>query len=764
MVGGNFELVRTRCARQLASGLLGGLLVAPWCAPSPAALAAEKSIIVEVAKAPEGSDIETDAADDIAIATDRPADVVYEPIPVTSDVHPDLADPPAAPGAEPTLAEEYLDVVSPRTRAKAARAAATVAAVGESDEASPENTDAIAADATIEDEAAAEEQAAVAIQTASFNGVTPGVTTRAELLRAWGEPASDAGTGRVLTYRLKGFDAVTATLEGDQLTALRVELLVPATTDELVGKLSLAGVRPAVLTDDAGAILTTAFPECGVTFVHGAVNESAIASDGETADAAPSNSQVQVIVLRPIEAALFLRRAATSDARAFSNRIADLETALRFDATSAEARWLLSQAKLATGAAVAAETLAREAVDLEPRSDVYRLQWAACLRRLARYDQSVEQTRIVLESPTAEPLVRAQALEQMGLLAALGSKSVQQQAVPLHTKAIALADTLAAGDDANVSAAAQQLLVGAHLAVAEHIAGGDYENKQEFVAQWISRASALAEQLIESGSADVSLRLQVATCALAAGNRLSSPIDPKMWIEEAEEAAADLQQNLDDDLARAEIDWQLGLAHLYAAELSHRRSDAEAALRYGALAQASLESGKSCRQDLPDTEFVLGRLFFQIGATHAVHRGDHVSACQWYDQAIEPLSQPVPVTLLATPGMHGDALVSMAVSYWEIGDRDRAYELTGAGVELIEQGIAEGLLASDSLKVPQSNFAAMSRALGKAELETPAATPVEIPPQTVQVAETKPAPVQRTTRGTAQRPQVRSAARGVQRR
>jgi tetratricopeptide (TPR) repeat protein len=744
MSGGKSKFVRTRCARQLASGLLGALVAAPWAFSLPPACADERSIIVEAVKAADEEAV-AEPEDDIAVATDQSA---IEPIALSSDVEPELAESDAvATGAEPTLAEEYLDVVSPRKRDVTAEDAQGTAA------------DQIAStDAT-----SAKPKPAIQIQASSFNGVTSGVTTRAELLRLWGEPLADAATGKSLVYKPTGFTAVTAALENDRVTSLRVELAAPGTTDELIEKLNLANVRPAIVANDEGQAITTAFPECGVTFVHGDAHGPAIVSDGESDDAA-TVEQVEVIVLRGVEAEPFIRRAATSDARAYADRIADLETALRFDAKSAEARCLLAKAKLATGAAVEAETAAREAVDLEPRNDEYRLEWARCLKHLARYDQAVAQTRAVLESTTATPVLKAQALEQMGLMAALGSLTVQEQAVPLHNKAIALADTLVEDADPAVRAAAHQVLVSAHLAVAERIAAGDFKDKREFVGQWISRASALAEQMIESGEADVSLRLQVALSALSAGEKLASPIDPQPWIKEAEETVAELTPHLEDELARAELQWQLGLAYLYATELSHRRGECDAAIKFGDLSASSLTKGKACRRDMPDTEFVMGRLYFQIGAAYAVHRTDHTTACQWYDRAIDPLSEPMPFTALATPHLHGDALVSMAVSYWEIGDRERAYELTGAGVEMLEQGIAEGLVKADALGVAQGNFVAMSKALGKLELETPAATTPTAPSADVKVAQAKPASTRRATSSRTQGPQLRTANRGTQRR
>jgi hypothetical protein len=682
---------------------LGGLLISPWGLGAADSWAAgrhgEKSIVLS---SQPGEETE------VAVATDRSA--------------PEAQHAAAGSTSHAPIADEYAS----------------------QDVADFESTAAESADAASGQEVIAE------LDPASFNGATPGVTTRAEVLRDWGQPAEIMRGGETLIYRLPGFKCVTLRFDADCVTSLRIELAAETPAANLVGKLGLATIRPAVQCDEFGAPVSTAFPERGVTFLHRVDQTKSVMAHGGAATAVAADPPVDGIVIRPITAALFILRAETTPGRSYTCRIADLETALELEPASAHARWMLSQAKLATGAAVTAEKLAREAVDLDARDDNYRLQWVRCLKYLARYDEAVSQTRLILEGSTATPIIRAQALEQMGLLASLGSREVQERSVPLHNKAIALADPLATSDDPAVRIAANQLLVGAHLAIAEQIACGDYQDKPQFVAQWISRSSALVEQMIEAGEADVSLRLQVAISALEAGAKLNPPIDPKLWIDEAEQAVAALPTE-DDPLAQAEIDWQLGLAYLYATEISHRRGQGDAALDYGAFADAKLGAAAEARKEMPDTQFVLGRLYFQIGAVYAVHRADHAVACQWYDRAIEPLSNPVPVTPLAAPGQHADALVSMAVSYWETGDRERAYELTGAGVELVEQGVDEGLLTAEALEVPQNNFAAMSRALGKVQLETPKRTTGQ---QTAQVATNQPAP----TKNQASRPATAGAS------
>ncbi|HEX6961558.1 MAG TPA: hypothetical protein VF175_06805, partial [Lacipirellula sp.] len=559
------------------------------------------------------------------------------------------------------------------------------------------------------------------MQPATFNGVTPGVTTRAEVLAKWtGAQEADA-KGPTLTYSLGSFPTIEINFNGEIVQSIRVELAKPDGFASMVAKLGLVELRPAVAKDDFGNPLSTSFPERGVTLMQQAAGAAAVASDDALATDGAA-TEVYEIVVRRILPGPFVLRAEGAPMNSFTERTADLQTALKLSPKNAKALHLLSEVKLATSKAIAAEQLAAQAVKLSPEDDAYRLQWAKCLKQLARYDEAVEQTRMVLEGSTATLEVRAGALEHMAQLAALGSKDVQQRSVPLHNKAIELADSLAASGDPGTRFAAHQVLLEAHLRTAERIAIGDWAEKDKFVGQWIARASAVAEQMIAAGEGDVSLRLAVADSALAAGGRLHPPIDPKPWVAEAEQAVKAIEGTLSSDpLARDLAHWQLGMIYFQAAEIQHRRGESALAIRYGEMADATLTPLAEGRADLPDTRYALGRLYFQIGAVHAVHKQDHQMACQWYDRACEYLLEPVPFTRIANPGQHCDALVSMGVSYWEAGQRDRAYELTETGVLLVDRGVSEGLLAAEAATVPRGNLNAMARALGKVEMTAPGA-------------------------------------------
>ena len=95
-----------------------------------------------------------------------------------------------------------------------------------------------------------------------------------------------------------------------------------------------------------------------------------------------------------------------------------------------------------------------------------------------------------------------------------------------------------------------------------------------------------------------------------------------------------------------------------------------------------------------------------------MHRADHHQAVRWYDKAAADLVQPTPFTPEANPWRHGDALVSMGVSYWEVQQREKALELTKLGTEMIKQAVASGLADESALSVPYGNLATMHGALG----------------------------------------------------
>ena len=616
-----------------------------------------------------------------AVATDNGSRLSLEPIANVSEYEPDLADPVRVPDlAKPMLADN---------KSKAKESTASV-----SDQTTKKPVS----------------------EVLSFKGVTPGISHRRDVFRNWGDPRNETTTAPTLMYRFDQLRSVRVQFDGNIVDAIVVALDQSLTTQQLTERLGLGDIRPAILTNKSGTAIAQVYPERGVVMRLQQADQDAWASDDEYAIAdTGSDSEVSKVIIQPIKAGGFLLRAENNRRKDLTLCVEDLEQALTLDRTSARALWLLSDIYLTMGQAVTAERYASEALEIEPRNHMFRLQYAKCLRQLARYDIAVEQTRQVLDAAGTEPIIRAIALHEMGLLASLGSGETAQRAVPLHTKAIEIADELSIGDDAKVAQVANKLLVDAHLAMAVEIARGQWKQKETIVPQWIERASALSEELIAADDYYLPMRLQVAVSALAAAASFDQPIDSQLWIDEAEETAQFLKDRVDDDLMRDQYDWQLGLAYFQAAQIEHRRSNPKAAERFADLADLKLGGLAKDRVELPDTGYLLGRLYFQIGAIHAVHYEDHVTACRWYDQAVDRLLEPVPVTNMAAPQQHGDALVSMGVSYWETEQFSRAIELTQSGVDLVEEAVETGLLKRSALQVPYGNLSAMYEAQGERE-------------------------------------------------
>lgn len=541
---------------------------------------------------------------------------------------------------------------------------------------------------------------------AKFHGVTPGLTTRRELLVEWGDPQTTAAAkgetdgGEVLRYELPPFEQVEALVEGGVVAVVRVTLVEKTTVKQMAERLRLTEIDPVEIVDPVSDdLLAVAFPEKGLTLL------TQSAKDASSKDALKAT--VTQLVLEPIDARTFVLRSEQRGAHELKTKLADLQKAVEADPKCAHAFWAKATQHLAAGQSEAAHAAAAAAVRFAPSDPAYRLTFAETLRDTAEYDAAVLETRKVLDDPSASQIVRAGALDLMGRLAAMGDKEISGKTIDFHNTAITIADKLATGSDARERRLAKDLLVSSHLSVAKEIARRDYKNKAETVAEWIGRASGIAEERIESDGGGLELRLQVAREALEALAQLRPTKDPGPWVNEAKGAAEALLAECADPLMRARIHWELGEAYQHAVRIEHLRGDAQQALAYGASSISELSEGAAPRTTSPAAEMMVGQLYFYLGAVNAVHRQDHTEAVGWYDKGRDVLTAERPKSDFVVPRRDGEELVSMGVSYWSQDQKDLAIELTESGARMMERAVAAGVLDSDNLAVPYGNLATM---------------------------------------------------------
>lgn len=116
---------------------------------------------------------------------------------------------------------------------------------------------------------------------------------------------------------------------------------------------------------------------------------------------------------------------------------------------------------------------------------------------------------------------------------------------------------------------------------------------------------------------------------------------------------------------------------------------------------------------MPGGNYLLGRLYFYLGAADAISKQDHDKAVRWYERSLEYLEQDLPVESAHELGSHGERFVSMGVSYWQVDAKQEAIRLTEHGLALMETAQQEGILEERALAVPYGNLAAMYKALGR---------------------------------------------------
>ncbi|HEY3395101.1 MAG TPA: hypothetical protein VGK58_20520, partial [Lacipirellulaceae bacterium] len=593
----------------------------------------------------------------------------------------------------------------------------------------------------------------VPYQPVKFQGIVVGTATKDQLTGSWGEPANTIATdeGEVLIYAIEPFDGVDVLVaESGVISAIKVTLAAALDPKELAKQLSLDELEPVIVDDAEGVPLGQAFPERGVLFMFDEADSIGPVGEDEL------SMTVSQVAIQPLDSRAFALRAENRLHGPYEKNINDLQTAIALDATYAHPHWLLSEIYMVTGQADSADAEAAAACDIEPWNAAYQLRRAQTLALLGEYDEAVHRTRAVLDRKDLSSIVHAQALFEMARLASLGDVEIASKAIQFHTRAIEIADRLTIGDDRKERRAAKQVMVEAHMAVAEEIARQAFNQKVDSLSQWIGRASGLAEEYIENDGGSVELRLLIAQRALAALASFKPTLDPAPWVAEAEEAAAALLTQSDDELWQQRIKWELGIVYHNAMRVEHSRRQTISAIALGQKAIENLAAGAVSRQAVHSSEQLVGQLYFHMGAVHAVHQQDHEKAAQWYDKATPLLSGPRPASELYAPRREGEMLVSIGVTYWQLDQQCRALDVTQTGVNLIETAVEDGILSKSALAVPYSNLATMYDEMGE---NTNAAKYTELAKSVAAPAKKQP---ERVSRSTARRrmPRVTIQAAG----
>jgi tetratricopeptide (TPR) repeat protein len=543
--------------------------------------------------------------------------------------------------------------------------------------------------------------APVAPQPFAFNQITPGSSLVSQLEAAWGTPAASlpTTTGRLLTYLAPGFRQIDVEVNSatQKVESLVIHLNEPAANDALASQLGLAAVRPVAVRDEHGTALGQGYPERGVLLGWAAVP-----------------GQVTQIVLEPVGGELFRLRAEQDVENRCELSLADLRQAVQFNPQDARAHWMLAELLWQVGRAQDAREACATAVKLDAGNSLYQLTQARLLSENGDLKQALRATQTLAEAATTPPLVRARAEYQWGNLMVMGPEPNLQEATTHHLKAIELASKSVTDPIAEDRRMAKDLLLDAHLAVAQDIALGNYQRQKEVVPKWLSRAKELAEDLVSREQGDPILQMEVYRTMLAANSVLDGNFDATSLVDSAIQEGQRLLAQSSDRLYQQRVERELSELLYHAARIEQRCGRMTTAMQLVSNAVVLAESSQLNRQLSLFDQLMNGQLYFLAGSLHALQSEDHEEAVRWFERSIPAFNnERLPELVDCT--MFGDPLVSMGVSYWEVGQREKAVELTQAGAELMQQGVQAGLLEMSVLSVPYGNLAAMHRQMGNTD-------------------------------------------------
>ncbi|MEZ6115341.1 MAG: hypothetical protein R3C28_02030 [Pirellulaceae bacterium] len=537
----------------------------------------------------------------------------------------------------------------------------------------------------------------------AFQSISPGSSTAAEVKALWGSPGKllEVDGAEKLVYKLPGFRQIDLLTSGTSIEddSLKIDSMVvhieePQDAAAVIEKLGLGEFSPVEIPDEFGQVLGLAVPERGVMLIY----------SGE-----PSEQKVASIGLEPINAELFRLRAEHDRNHLITQSLSDLDMAIQLDSSDAHAVWMKSELLADAGRVTEAMEFASQAVSMSPSTGLYRLTAARLTAEAGDITNAIHETRTVVDDTTTPAVVKARGQCQLGNLLAMSDTAEPADALKQHMASVETAMAEINNRKFAIRRMAKDILVDAHLSIAQDIAVGEFQKQQEVVPKWLIRATELAEDLIEEDRGDETLRMQIFRATLACYSVLDGNFDATVAAEESLNEGRRLIGEASDELYRTRVRRELIETLYYAAKIENARGRTDNALKYaqnGAalMAQHEVDASQFDR-------YVEGQLYFLMGSIHALAKSDHSGAVDWFRKAKTSFEAQEGNSVVPYSSF-GEPMVSMGISFWEVGEKQTAIELTQKGTELMQEAVQEGALDLVALTIPYGNLATMHRDLG----------------------------------------------------
>ena len=542
----------------------------------------------------------------------------------------------------------------------------------------------------------------VEIETARFRGMQPGVSTKADLLKEWGQPAAtlEQESGSTLVYRAPLFKQIDVEInEQDIVSVIIVHFEKPMKVEDVSAELGLEAIQPVPIPDQYGEILGQAFPERGL-----------LLSFTENIQAL----RISTILLEPVAGETFRLRAQYDFGHHYEHALADLERAIELDPDDADAHWLRAQFLDAVGRTREAMQAVQKSIRLAPTNPLYRLTRARLYSKTNRLRTGIDEVQEVIRELDLPPEIEGRAQNLLGDMYAIGSKADHQKAMQHHLKAIDAAVKAVSDQRFAVRRAAKYVLVNAHVSVARDIAMGNFQRQSQVVPKWLLRATEMADEFISDDQGDELLQMQIFRDTLASYAELKSGnFDAAVAVDEALKTGRKMIADASDHYYKIQIERMLAESLYHAAKIHRTRGRYDDAMKFANNALGLLDSSDEEWELAAHDHYLEGQLLFLVGSIYAVRDQNHFEAVEYYAKARRKFANSTGYTTpLYSNRNHGEMYVSMGLSYWEADDREEAMRLTLQGATVMKDAVENGTLKLEAMAVPYGNLATMHGQIG----------------------------------------------------
>lgn len=472
---------------------------------------------------------------------------------------------------------------------------------------------------------------------------------------------------------------------------------------------AIGDVRPIVVPDDKGNFREI-YPEKGFAFV---------LEKNADLPSIPSNRVTQIIT-ETVKADFFAIRGAHDLKKSFavSSLTAirkDAETALEIDPDSASAHWIIAQIAFMLEEYKTARERIIEAIRLDDSIAQYHFLLLNILYETGRIEDGLRYLEAVKPICDKPPFFRA----ELGILRGDFFRAQQTPdidgAIREHRAAVDLLLPFVKNETKETRILAKRLLMRAYLSLAADIVQKEWPKPEdrEKAFLWIDAASEIANSLVRDDllSSDVLLELCVGAVWVAV--RMPESTKGDFYLEKIGPLGDVLTKNCSDPLNLQYVYWKCGKGLFGAYRIAEERGEQDRALGFAFESLRYLEP--FCDETPRKVLSVLGPIDYDFAMLFAKKKNLRSETLVCRQRAVRVIEEAVESNSAFHNGENGVRLVNLGKAYWTDGDREQGFELTGRGIELIEQAVAEDAFAPEELIVPLRNAALMAMKLERTD-------------------------------------------------